>query len=147
MILKYIIKKHWKFTLNESYRFFIPNWNKSNPVHCYDKNHKIWATVYPDGDCEVYRGYSWDGCTPKYIILNRWVIGTSDGKINKTTNKPILYYPSLNHDVLCQFKNILELDQWDIDNWFMSDMKYHKVGELRSLFYYVSVRLWQIINS
>ena len=57
----------------------------------------------PDGRLIIPREYTWDGCTPKFSILDIFVIGTPDGIKNINTGKPKTYFASLVHDVLYQY--------------------------------------------
>lgn len=54
------------------------------------------------GKIIVFKGYSWDGNSPKINFLDLFWIGIPDGLTKR--NKPITYYASLIHDVLGQFK-------------------------------------------
>jgi hypothetical protein len=57
------------------------------------------------GVLSIEAGYCWDGCSPKTNILGLFEIGTPDGI--QRHGLPWLYYPSLVHDVLCQFRHRL----------------------------------------
>jgi hypothetical protein len=65
-----------------------------------------------------YRGpgpFAWDGCTPKWSILDI-VVGTPDGVISPETERPKTYYGSLVHDALYQFapRNLVTRKQADL---------------------------------
>ncbi|MEM5528080.1 hypothetical protein WN093_04545 [Gammaproteobacteria bacterium AS21] len=63
-----------------------------------------WITI-SNGRLTINSQYSWDGCTPKVQPLGLFTIGTPDGSLR--FGKPWLYYPSLVHDALCQFRDEL----------------------------------------
>lgn len=56
-----------------------------------------------DGWLYIFKGYAWDGCTPK-IKLGPVVLGVWDGPILNSTGKQACYYPSLYHDCLIQYR-------------------------------------------
>lgn len=58
-----------------------------------------------DGYLRIKKGYAWDGCTPKIDVAGLCTIGTPEGRLHE--GKPITYYASLVHDVLCQFRKQL----------------------------------------
>lgn len=70
-----------------------------------------WCFI-ADGCITVAAGYAWDGCTPKYDIAGLGVIGTPDGRLYQ--GKPITYYASLVHDVLCQFKDEIDISKLQV---------------------------------
>ncbi len=62
-----------------------------------------WLHIEKDGTITVNRGYAWDGCSPKFKILDLLLVGTPDGIVNLQTGRPKTYYASLVHDALYQF--------------------------------------------
>ncbi len=58
---------------------------------------------------EINTSYAWDGCTPKWQPFGLFTVGVPDGA--DRFGKPWLYYPSLVHDVLCQFRHQIPLSQ------------------------------------
>ena len=66
-----------------------------------DQDGEIRLKIATDGTITVKEGYAWDGCSPKFNILDLFWVGTPDGAINE--NKPVTYYASLVHDALGQF--------------------------------------------
>ena len=54
------------------------------------------------GSNPKHKGYAWDGCSPKFQILDL-IFGTHDGAISENTGKAVTYYASMVHDVLYQF--------------------------------------------
>lgn len=62
-----------------------------------------WLDIAPCGTLTITKGYSWDGCSPKFALLG-FTIGTPDGHL-RGDGYPVLAWASLVHDVLCQFKD------------------------------------------
>jgi len=78
-------------------------------------------------------GYSWDGCTPKWSVLNLFIVGIPDGHIDHRTMKPYTYYASLVHDVLYQYLDTVPVSKKDIDLLFLDmlgDFKLRKIYHL-----------------
>jgi hypothetical protein len=96
-------KKRWLFQLEKDYSFKSEKVSiklKEDLEFC-DKCHKLWLEIKEDGTITVKEGYAWDGCSPKFNILDLFWVGIPDGAIDE--NKPITYYASLVHDALGQF--------------------------------------------
>jgi hypothetical protein len=47
----------------------------------YDSDHRIVMTIKPSCQIVVRKGYRWDGCSPKFNILNLFWVGTPDGLV------------------------------------------------------------------
>jgi len=90
----FLCKKRYKYTLEKDY---------TSTVLTDIKFENEWVTI-KNRKMTIREGYAWDGCTPSYSIFDLFWIGTPDGVINYETGKPIMYYPSLKHDVFYQFK-------------------------------------------
>lgn len=73
-----------------------------------------WLSI-KGGKLTIKKGYSWDGCSPKYKVFGL-VIGTPDG------NKDQLKYVSLVHDVLCQKKRKLPFTKKQVNGLFYKMM-------------------------
>jgi len=67
-----------------------------------DKQGVIRLVIETSGRITVMRGYAWNGCSPKFCVLDI-LIGTPDGVVHAGTGKPKAYYASLVHDALYQF--------------------------------------------
>ena len=106
----------WLFTLEHNYTYNLrplltpkqwTQWQSDVPksLDFYDDAPKPrkWLTLQPNGNAIVYKGYSWDGNSPKFNILDFFWLGTPDGI--RHANKPVTYYASLLHDILGQFKH------------------------------------------
>jgi len=133
------------FNLKDSYSFnldvgvFMPLQkfrNKSGNVVGMCKGRTI--TIMP--------GYSWNGCSPR-LKIGAFVLGTSNGpsythyKEGLTHHAAQLFYASLEHDFLYQFKPE-GTTRLDADKCFLSAMlqvrwKYAKL-------YYLAVRIFGI---
>ena len=91
----------WLYRLEQSY-----TWKSNHPIAedlvFKDRDGKVRLIVGKDGTITVTRGYAWDGCTPKFCVLD-FLIGTPDGVVHKDTGHPKTYYASLVHDALYQF--------------------------------------------
>ena len=91
-----------------------------------------------NGEVTIFKGYSWDGCTPKFKLFGK-TIGTPDGKIDEATGLPKTYYASLVHDCLYQYSQWLPyyIKRRTIDNLFYKMLK--KSGFSAARVYWVSV--------
>jgi hypothetical protein len=96
-----------------------------------------WVTIEKH-EITIKKGYSWDGCTPYLFNFLVWAIKTPDGVC--VEGKQMLYYPSLVHDVLYQFKKEIPLSRSEVDNIFLYDM--NKRGFKLANIYYSIVRIF-----
>jgi len=91
----------WLYRLERSY-----SWDSRHQVPrdlvFRDASGSVRLVVETSGRITVMRGYSWNGCSPKFCLLDI-LIGTPDGVVNADTGKPKTYYASLVHDALYQF--------------------------------------------
>lgn len=67
-----------------------------------DANGKVRLVLETTGRMTVTRGYSWNGCSPKFCFLDL-LIGTPDGVVDSDTGRPKTYFASMVHDALYQF--------------------------------------------
>ncbi len=143
----------WIYKLDSSKAFIIPLSDAKqhdSTLRLLDSSRTLRAEVQQevqqDGQANLYifEGYSWDGCTPKFQLFGK-VLGTWDGPIDKKTGKPAAYYPSLVHDVLCQFENKVPYTRKEIDKIFYSLLKYYKFPYPR--LYYNAVRSYENTRS
>lgn len=115
-----------------------------------DDSGKIWASV-KGNVLIVERGYSWDGCTPKYKIKlfgRTFIFGISDGGVIRHKRKyfnewaPLRKYASLKHDVLCQFldqlRDVMHPDEAHLE--FRNDLR--KLNDPWANTYYNFVKLY-----
>lgn len=102
-----------------------------------------WLSIDGNGTIIVkgsnLNGYSWDGCSPKNEVLDL-VIGTPDGRIEPSTEKPITYFASMLHDILYQFKNDHMISRKEADLMFYQVLKNKKF--FFAGLYFVMVRLF-----
>lgn len=110
-------------------------------------NNNPWLEISENGDIIIKgthaNGYAWDGCTPKFNIFDLFLIGTPDGRTIVNTGKPITYYASLVHDVLCQFRKDIGISRRQADKVFLI---YLGDFNLRYI-YYIAVRAYGIVQS
>ena len=99
-----------------------------------------WLYISKEGVITVRandKGYSWDGCTPKWSVFNLFIIGTPDGHVNYRTMKPYTYYASLVHDALYQYLDTVPIKKVDIDSLFLK-----MLGDFKPRWiYYLAVRI------
>ena len=104
-----------------------------------------WLHISENGDIVVKgtngKGYAWDGCTPKFNIFDLFLVGTPDGRTIVNTGKPITYYASLVHDILCQYAKDIGIKRKQADKVFLV---YLGDFNLRYL-YYATVRIFGIL--
>lgn len=106
---------------------------------------KIWLILSWNGNIEIRKGYSWDGCSPKFEMFGK-VWGTPDGSINKDTSLPKTYRASLVHDALLQFSQseVMPFTRKEIDKLFYFILKQDKFKF--AYLYYIFVRLYAAIK-
>jgi hypothetical protein len=133
----------YRFVIKEDITF--PNTLIKEPFEDPDKK---WIVINENGDIKITasnpdaNGYAWDGCTPKIDILNLFSVGVPDGRVNVETGKPITYYASLVHDVLCQFRGKTWKHRKENDLVFLNYLGDFK---LRYVYYY-AVRAYSTIS-
>lgn len=74
-----------------------------------------WLSIESDGTVTIPAGYAWDGNSKKFNILDLWVVGTPDGRIDIETGKPKTWYASLVHDALYQYYGYHGLQRREMD--------------------------------
>lgn len=125
---------------NFPYRFKIrkdyvceSGWQLTRPFHAQ------WLELSTSGRIRVKAnagGYAWDGCTPKWSLLNLCIIGVPDGHLDYRTMKPYTYHASLVHDALYQYLDSVPVAKQDIDLLFLK-----MLGDFRlRRAYYFAVR-------
>ena len=104
-----------------------------------------WLKIHESGVIVVKgsngNGYSWDGCSPK-IELFDLIIGTPDGRIELSTDKPLTYYASMLHDILYQFKEYIFVTRREADQLFYTILKMKKFFWADVYFYVVRLFGW-----
>jgi hypothetical protein len=101
-----------------------------------------WLTILPDGKLIITKGYAWDGCTPKWNILDLFILGTPDGIINYKTGLPKTYYASLVHDALYQYKHYLPFTRKQIDKLFLEMLQAEKFVWAWPYYFFVRTFGW-----
>lgn len=110
-----------------------------------------WFKLTRDGIIIVkgthYKGYAWDGCSPKLKIKDVY-LGTPEAVLNFDTGKSKTYYASLIHDVFYQFskevKSFIRRKEVDRelyallkrDNFVFSGLYYRAVRLFGWIFWY-----------
>ena len=101
-----------------------------------------WFKIEDNGTIHIcgnrQKGYAWDGCTPKFEILDL-VIGTPDGRLDYFTTEPITYYASMVHDIIYQFKSEVNISRKTADILFYKILK--EAGFFWCGLYYFAVRI------
>lgn len=102
-----------------------------------------WFKLVKDGTVVVkgthYKGYAWDGCSPKFKIKD-WYFGTWEAVLNFNTGQSKTYHASLIHDVFYQFaKDVRSLvKRKEVDQEFLNILK--RDGLRFAKLYYIFVR-------
>jgi len=102
-----------------------------------------WFKLSPDGAVRVKgttgKGYAWDGCSPKFKILDLY-LGTGEAVLNFETGQSKTYYASLIHDVFYQFAKEVRsfVKRKEVDREFYQVLK--RDGFRFAKLYYLSVR-------
>jgi hypothetical protein len=106
-----------------------------------DKKGHTRLIISAAGVITVTAGYAWDGCTPKFSLLDLVLFGTPDGVLDAVTGRPKTYYASLIHDALYQFlPDGLPLKRRQADDCFlmlMTEMEF-----MPRHVYYLAVRVF-----
>jgi len=91
----------WLYRADKSF-----SWDSGIPVQAdqvfLDATGKVRLVIETSGRMTVTRGYSWNGCSPKFCVLDL-LIGTPDGVVDADTGRPKTYFASMVHDALYQF--------------------------------------------
>ena len=152
-----------KYTLPTAYTFYLHNPIAADTIHTYyDSNHKAWL-VQDHRKFTILPRYSWDGCTPQYMvsinlgILKRptFMVGTWEGKrlSGSLCGYTQLKYPSLVHDVLCQFREEVlavnpNMESRDIELLFYAQIvSTTSFSPVLAKLYYWATSLNRIFNS
>lgn len=134
--------KPYKYKLEDDFEYQIPV-DKKISINVL-RNGKLWAALYK-GRIVISKDYAWDGCSPKFNILDLFTPGTPDGRINVVTMKPKTYYASLVHDVFYQFRDELKVavNRKMADQIFLQIMKENDF--MLRYIYYAAVRIFGVI--
>ena len=137
------IEEHPEFTARDKHSVWIFKLDREYTYQSNLTGHNFageWLRILPDGKIIIPKGYAWNGCSPKFSILDAWILGTPDGIIDIETGKPKTYHASLVHDALYQYFEWHDVSRKDIDKLFhtiMLDRKFKAAG-----IYFSAVRLF-----
>ncbi len=124
-------------------------------VYCIKEDHRYqssikdrefeneWFKLDKDGTMIVkgtrYKGYAWDGCSPKWKIKEMY-FGTPEAVLNDTTRRSRTYYASLIHDIFYQFSSEIKdiIKRREADEEFYNILK--RDGFKMARLYYWGVR-------
>ena len=104
-----------------------------------------WFKLSKDGAMIVrgtyYKGYAWDGCSPKFKIKD-WYFGTWEAILNFDTGQSKTYYASLIHDVFYKFAKYIRsfVKRKEANREFYNILK--RDGMRCAKVYYLGVRLF-----
>lgn len=128
----------YKYVVHEDVIF------KATPIKTSFNDPEAFLIIKPNGDIIVRgsfkNGYAWDGCTPKFNLLDLCLFGIPDGRTLVETGKPTTYYASMVHDILCQYREEAGISQKAADRLFLT---YLGDFQLRHL-YYAAVRAYSL---
>ncbi len=92
---------HWLYRNDGDY-VWQSGMTVSEDLFFTDVDGTVRLTVERGGRLTVTQGYAWNGCSPKFFVLDL-LVGTPDGAVFKPTGKPKTYFASMVHDALYQF--------------------------------------------
>ena len=102
-----------------------------------------WVHIKPNGEikltCSLEHDFTWDGCTPKWVIMDL-VVGTPDGAVYTLSGLRQTQRASLIHDVLYQFAPRDKVTREQVDKLFYLEMK--KTNFKWAWVYWKAVRLF-----
>jgi hypothetical protein len=127
----------YKLEKNFEYKTGIPV-DKNYTFRGIDR--KALMTITKEGIVTVYKGFMWDGCSPKIRIKDWFCIGTPDGTLDYDNGKPKCYYGTCIHDPMYKFYKTIPYTREQVDG-FMLDL-FQKSNFSLSKLYYRVVRLF-----
>ena len=129
----------WLYRLDASYRWTSPFTLDGDRVFA-DAEGRIRLILESDGAITVTRGYAWNGCSPKFRVLDL-LVGTPEGVVNARTGERKTYFASLVHDALYQFRSVgLPLSRAQCDRCFLLLMR--ESGFALAPLYWAAVRVF-----
>jgi hypothetical protein len=123
----------YKFKISEDYTYTDTGWNLATEFR------SKWLHISKNGVVTVKAnesGYAWDGCTPKWSLLNLVIVGVPDGHVDHRTMKPFTCHASLVHDALYQYLDSVPVPKAEIDRLFLKMLGDFKLRRL----YYLAVK-------
>jgi len=90
-----------------------------------------------------YKGYAWDGCSPKFKIKDIYV-GIAEAVLNFGTGQSKTYYASLVHDVFYQFSKKIRsfIKRKEIDQEFYAILKRDNFRFASLYYFFVRILGW-----
>lgn len=112
----------WLYRLDASYAWASP-FDFDTDCSFTDAKGRVRLVLERGGTITVTRGYAWNGCSPKFRLLDL-LIGTPEGVVNARTGERKTYFASLVHDALYQFRGDgLPLSRAQCDRAFLLLMR------------------------
>ena len=129
----------WLYKLDEDYVWMSP-YKHEKDWGFVDHTGALQLKMMADGRIIVMKGYCWDGCTPKFCLMDI-LLGTPEGAVAVDTGLPKTWDASLVHDALCQFLHAeLPMSQRQADICMLRLLQ--KRDFALSYFYYGAVRFF-----
>ena len=91
----------WLYRIDANYTWTSP-FKQDGDYAFFDAKGRLRLLVERNGAITVTRGYTWNGCSPKFFVLDL-LFGTPEGVVNARTAQRKTYYASMVHDALYQF--------------------------------------------
>ena len=98
--------------------------------------------VHASGTIIVRAGFSWNGCSPKFSLLD-FEFGTNDGAVDQKTMLPKTYKASMLHDALVRSRAAMGIEMKTCDLVFYAQLK--RDGFRWAKLYFWAVRAHAII--
>lgn len=111
-----IKKKPWLYQLERDYSY-------KHPLLNGIEFENAWIKIN-NGTLTIKQRYAWDGCTPKWQVFGVWWVGVPDGILR--LGKPWMYFASLIHDALCQFRDKIAISKRAVTQIFNDVMERDK---------------------
>jgi catechol 2,3-dioxygenase-like lactoylglutathione lyase family enzyme len=91
----------WLYRIGDGYTWTSP-FRQDADYAFFDAKGRLRLLLERNGAITVTRGYTWNGCSPKFFVLDL-MFGTPEGVVNARTGQRKTYYASMVHDALYQF--------------------------------------------
>jgi hypothetical protein len=106
-----------------------------------------WLKLSPDGVIMIkgtnYKGYAWDGCSPKIKVKDIYM-GVPEAVLNFGTGQSKTYYASLVHDVFYQFSKKVRsfIKRKEVDREFYAILKRDNFRFAPLYYFFVRILGW-----
>ncbi|MFI4924217.1 MAG: hypothetical protein ACHQJ7_03635 [Vicinamibacteria bacterium] len=112
----------WLYRIGANYTWTSP-FRQQSDYAFFDAKGRLRLLIERNGAITVTRGYTWNGCSPKFFVLDL-LFGTPEGVVNARTGQRKTYYASMVHDALYQFlADGLPLTRVQADHCFLFLMR------------------------